>query len=183
MGVSKRDNTAQPNSLAEKAVSANKTLPVSKNRRHAIIEEILTTEIIASQPELQEALEARGISVAQATLSRDLIEVRATKVRDTSGRQIYVLATHAGHASLSEEAGEEKLRRWAEELLVGVAQAQNLLVLRTPAGAANLLAAALDAARYEEVVGSVAGDDTVMVVCVTEEAASQIASKLLSFGK
>lgn len=161
----------------------SKPTPVSKNRRHAIIEEILTTEIIASQPELQEALEARGIFVAQATLSRDLIEVRATKVRDTSGRQVYVLASQAGHALLSEEAGEQKLRRWAEELLVGVAQAENLLVLRTPAGAANLLAAALDAARYEDVVGSVAGDDTIMVVCVSQSAAAHIADKLLSFGK
>lgn len=156
---------------------------VSKSRRHAIIEEILTTQIIASQPELQEALEARGISVAQATLSRDLIEVRATKVRDTSGRQIYVLASHASHSLLSEEAGEQKLRRWVEELLVGIAPAQNLVVLRTPAGAANLLAAAIDSARYDTVVGSVAGDDTVMVICSTNEAAVEFTEKMLSLGK
>lgn len=157
--------------------------PVSKSRRHAIIEEILSTQLIASQPELQEALEERGISVAQATLSRDLLEVRATKVRDTSGRQIYVLASHASHTSLSEEAGEQKLRRWVEELLVGIAPAQNLVVMRTPAGAANLLAAAIDTARYDSVVGSVAGDDTVMVICVSNEAAAEFTERMLSFGK
>ncbi|EEH63519.1 arginine repressor [Gleimia coleocanis DSM 15436] len=156
---------------------------VSKSRRHAIIEEILSTEIISSQPELQDALEKRGISVAQATLSRDLIEVRATKVRDASGRQIYALATHVNNDMFREEAGEQKLKRWAEELLVGVAPAQNLLVLRTPAGAANFLASAIDAARYESVVGCVAGDDTILVICTSAETAQEFADKLLSFGK
>lgn len=155
--------------------------PASKAGRHAAIEHILSTRQITSQSELQAALEDLGIVAAQATLSRDLLEVRATKVRAADGRQVYALADRANPPEWGEEEAEQKLARWCQDLLVGGATANNIVVLRTPAGAANLLGSAIDFSRDETVLGSVAGDDTIVVVCTTSEAAENFCNKLLRY--
>ncbi|MDO5049923.1 MAG: ArgR family transcriptional regulator [Actinomycetaceae bacterium] len=157
--------------------------PSSKAGRHAAIEQILSTRAVTSQSELREALEEMGIFAAQATLSRDLLEVRATKVRDPQGRQIYALSDRAPRAEWGEEGAEQKLQRWSQDLLVGAATADNIAVLRTPAGAANLLGAAIDSSRDETVLGSVAGDDTIMVVCTSAGAAEDFCNKLLGYAE
>ncbi|MDO5034227.1 MAG: arginine repressor [Actinomycetaceae bacterium] len=157
--------------------------PASKAGRHAAIEQILSTRQITSQSELREALEEMGIVAAQATLSRDLLEVQATKVRGSDGRQIYALSDHSANAEWGEEGAEQKLQRWSQDLLVGGATANNIVVFRTPAGAANLLASAIDSSRDETVLGSVAGDDTIMVVCVSDTAAENFCNKLLSYAE
>ncbi|WP_297555631.1 ArgR family transcriptional regulator [uncultured Actinomyces sp.] len=163
--------------------SDNTRMPASKAGRHAAIEQILATQQIASQSDLREALEEVGIFVAQATLSRDLLEVRATKVRGVDGRQVYALANPERPVEWGEEGAEQKLQRWSQDLLVGGATANNLVVLRTPAGAANLLGSAIDFSRDETVLGSVAGDDTIIVVCVSDEAAQAYCDKLLKYAE
>ncbi|WIK65278.1 arginine repressor [Gleimia hominis] len=156
--------------------------PDSKAGRHAIIEQILSTQAITSQSELREALQERGISAAQATLSRDLLEIRATKVRDADGRQVYAISKHE-EISGSDTPTAAQLQKWASDLLVGGATAGNLIVLRTPAGAANLLGSALDYARHEPVLGLVAGDDTIIVVCTSAQAASEYCEQLLDWAE
>ncbi|MDO5722161.1 MAG: arginine repressor [Actinomycetaceae bacterium] len=155
-------------------------LPASKSGRHGAIETILATQAISSQTELQAALEKRGIYAAQATLSRDLLELRATKVRDSQGRRVYALGAGNTSSPWSEEGPDDKLQRWAQDLLVGAATSDQLVILRTPAGAANLLGSAIDAVRSEQVLGTVAGDDTIMVVCASVEAASDFCEQMLA---
>lgn len=157
--------------------------PASKAGRHAAIEQILSTQAVTSQSELREALEAMGIYAAQATLSRDLLEVRATKIRDAEGRQIYALSDKSPQTEWGEEGAEQKLQRWSQDLLVGAATADNIAVLRTPAGAANLLAAAIDSSRDDTVLGSVAGDDTIMVVCTSAATADKFCNRLLGYAE
>ncbi|MDO5729846.1 MAG: ArgR family transcriptional regulator [Actinomycetaceae bacterium] len=164
-------------------LDAGARTPSTKAGRHAAIETILSTRPITSQTELRSALEDMGIVAAQATLSRDLLEMRATKVRDAHGRQIYALSDRTKPSEWGEEGAEQKLQRWAQDLLVGAATAQNLVILRTPAGAANLLASAIDIARDDTVLGSVAGDDTIMVACTSIETATDFCNQLLSYAE
>lgn len=157
--------------------------PASKAGRQAAIETILTTQAITSQPQLRQALEEVGISAAQATLSRDLLQMRATKVRAEDGQQIYALPNSTGATQLNDDNAETRLQRWAQDLLVAAASTQNLAVLRTPAGAANLLGSALDAVRDESVLGTVAGDDTILVVCTGTDEATQFCERMLAWAE
>ena len=158
-------------------------VPTSKAGRHAAIQEILATHVITSQPQLRDELRAMGFDAAQATLSRDLVELRATKVRDGDGRLVYALTTGYDTPHIADNSSDRKLQRWAQDLLVGAATAGNLIVLRTPAGAANLLGSALDAARHDAVVGTVAGDDTVLVICGSEAQATEYAQLLMRYAE
>lgn len=152
----------------------------TKVARQSAIADILSQQQVTSQEQLRTALRAVGFDTVQATLSRDLGELRAVKVRNSAGTSIYQLANDQGRNPSSVEPSGERLARWCQELLVGAEYAQNLLVLRTPAGAANMLGAAVDAARLEQVVGTIAGDDTILTVCRTEAGASALRQKLLS---
>ncbi|MDO5719356.1 MAG: ArgR family transcriptional regulator [Actinomycetaceae bacterium] len=168
--------------MSELSDAAART-PSSKAGRHAAIATILATQPITSQTELRKALEDMGIVAAQATLSRDLLEIRATKIRDAQGRQIYALADPGQTLEWNEEGAEQKLQRWAQDLLVGAATSNNFVILRTPAGAANLLASAIDFARDETVLGSVAGDDTIFVACTSNDTATEFCDLLLAYAE
>lgn len=157
--------------------------PASKAGRQAAIETILSTRAITSQSQLREALEQMGISAAQATLSRDLLQMRATKIRAEDGQQIYALPDSAGTAQFADDSAETRLQRWAQDLLVAAASSHNLAVLRTPAGAANLLGSAVDAVRNESVLGTVAGDDTILVVCTSSSEAAQFCERMLALAE
>lgn len=127
-----------------------------KSKRHAKILEIISKYSIETQEELSERLEQEGFPVAQATVSRDIRELKLTKAQDGSGRQKYI--------SLNENQPDmsEKYIRIFRDGFVSMDMAQNILVLKTVAGMAMALAAALDALHFPEVVGCIAGDDTVM---------------------
>ena len=156
-------------SAAESPASA----PATKTARHGLIAQILAKERIRSQAELRRALADHGVSTTQATLSRDLVELRATKVRGPGGVQVYAIP----------EAGEHttpRLARWCADLLVTAEWSGSQLVLRTPAGAAQMLAGAVDDAMLPGVLGCIAGDDTVLVVARSEDVASGLAAHLLS---
>ena len=152
--------------------------PQTKAARHAAIRDLLEEQSIGSKEQLKNSLYQRGIDVTQATLSRDLMELRATKVRDTSGTLVYSVPNIDGSTSHEVEAGGEKLARWAQSLLVTSTCVGNQLVIRTLVGAANLFGSILDSARLDNVVGTLAGDDTVLVICTSDEAALRAQERL-----
>jgi transcriptional regulator of arginine metabolism len=139
--------------------------PMSKTARHARIVSLIRERAVRSQSELGELLAAEGLSTTQATLSRDLEELGAVKVRGTDGAAASYVIPEEGQGPLrTAEQAPERLRRLLRELLTGAEWSGNLVVLRVPAGAAQFLASALDRAGLPEVVGTIAGDDTIMVV-------------------
>jgi len=132
--------------------------------RQARIIELVTQRAVRSQADLLALLAADGISVTQATLSRDLDELGAVKLRGVdSGAPIYVIPED-GSPVRGVEGGTAKVARLLSELLVSADASANLAVLRTPPGAAHFLASALDRAALTDVVGTIAGDDTIVVV-------------------
>jgi transcriptional regulator of arginine metabolism len=155
---------------------------VSRTQRQARILSLLTEHEVKSQGELSDLLVAEGIEVTQATLSRDLVEVGAVKVR--RGRSL-VYSVPAGGSEVAATAvigdsASARLRRAVEELLVSATPAQNLVILRTPPGAANYLASAIDQNRDPAVLGTLAGDDTIMVVAASNADAKAVAARLQS---
>jgi transcriptional regulator of arginine metabolism len=138
-------------------------------RRLALLAQLLAGKHFASQEELVRALARSGVSVTQATLSRDLRSLGVVKRPDASGRMVYELPGPATE-TLDRERQQLDLRAFVNEVRV----AQNLAVVRTPPGHANAVARAIDLGAFEGVVGSVAGDDTVLVVAEDTAAAKCI---------
>jgi len=148
------------------------SLEVSKQERHHLIRQLLAAESIGSQDELRRRLMRRGCDVTQATLSRDVHELRLYK-----GPNGYAAPNGNGHV---EEEEEEQPA--VGEVLSGfgltVRQAQNQLVLRTTGGAAQPVALAIDHEEWSDVVGTLAGDDTVLIICPDQRRASSLKEKL-----
>jgi len=171
------------------------TNPVTKTARHAQIAAILSHKSVPvrSQEELAELLAQRGVRVTQATLSRDLEELGAVRLRGTDGVLIYALPGEPGPGGLSGLGAvlaggpfapsaadpSARLARIAAELLISAEASANLVVLRTPAGAAQLLASAIDHADWPAVLGTVGGDDTVLVVARDPAGGMELAAALL----
>jgi transcriptional regulator of arginine metabolism len=143
-------------------------VPATKSARQHMIVELLTRHAVRSQTELGELLSRAGLHVTQATLSRDLVELDAVKVRTAAGALVYAVPAEGGdrtpRAATEPGASEARLARLCTELLVSAQASENLVVLRTPPGAAPLLASAIDKAEMRGVLGSIAGDDTVLVI-------------------
>jgi transcriptional regulator of arginine metabolism len=126
--------------------------------------ELIRAQPVHSQTELAELLAAQSLPVTQATLSRDLEELGAVKVRGAGGGGVYVIPEDGAPTLHPAEEAPVRLVRLLRELLTGAEASGNLAVLRTPPGAAQFLASALDRSGLTEVVGTIAGDDTIMVV-------------------
>jgi transcriptional regulator of arginine metabolism len=129
--------------------------------RQRALADLLGTRQISSQARALEQLRQRGFVATQATVSRDLEDLGAVKVRGADGRLVYALPEPAGDPA----GGREEVRRVLGASLLAVVPSGNLVVLRTPPGHAGVLASALDHAGLPGVAGTVAGDDTVLVVC------------------
>lgn len=127
-----------------------------KAQRQRRIVQLLRARQISSQEELAELLGRNGEKVTQATLSRDLEELGAVKVRE-NGRVVYRMPEEP-------PPGEDWLKRMLEEFALEVTSSGNLVVVKTPPGGANAVARALDAAALKDVIGTVAGDDTILIV-------------------
>ena len=127
----------------------------SRRLRHGQILRLISEGTVPSQDDLRRQLIQKGMRVTQATLSRDLQDLKLVKTSD---------GYRAMEGSPDESGPQLRIERALRELLLEVREAQNLLVLKTPPGGAQSLAAALDAGHWKEVVGTVAGDDTVLVV-------------------
>ena len=144
--------------------------------RQARIVAILSTQQVHSQSELAAALADNGIDVTQATLSRDLEELGAVKLRGADGGVGVYLVPEDGSPVRGVSGGTERLSRLLGELLVSTDASANLAVLRTPPGAAHYLASAIDRAALPEVVGTVAGDDTILVIAREPMSGAQLAA-------
>jgi transcriptional regulator of arginine metabolism len=143
---------------------------VQKRFRQGQIMKLLTGQAVASQDELRRQLGHLGVRVTQATLSRDLRELRLVK-------------TSSGYRPLASGATQEAspvpaLVRAMREFLLDIRPAQNMLVLKTPPGGAHPLAAAVDAERWKEIAGTLAGDDTVLVVCSSRGACQSVRKRV-----
>jgi transcriptional regulator of arginine metabolism len=132
--------------------------------RQARIVELVTSMGIRSQTELAKLLAGEGIDVTQATLSRDLDELGAVKLRGADGGVPVYVIPEDGSPVRGVQGGTSRLTRLLGELLVSADGSANLTVLRTPPGAAQFLASAIDRSALHEVVGTIAGDDTVVVI-------------------
>ncbi|GAB3299503.1 arginine repressor [Parasphingorhabdus pacifica] len=132
--------------------------------RQARIIELVASMAVRSQTELARLLAGDGIEVTQATLSRDLDELGAVKLRGPDGGAAVYVVPEDGSPVRGVQGGTSRLSRLLGELLVSADGSGNLTVLRTPPGAAQFLASAIDRAALLEVVGTIAGDDTLMVI-------------------
>ena len=144
--------------------------------RQARIVAILSAQAVHSQSELAALLAAEGIEVTQATLSRDLEELGAVKLRAADGGGGVYVVPEDGSPVRGVAGGTDRLGRLLGELLVSTDASANLAVLRTPPGAAHYLASAVDRAAMPEVVGTIAGDDTVLVVAREPMTGAQLAA-------
>lgn len=153
--------------------------PLTKPARHALIATLVQTQPVRSQTELAGLLAEEGVVVTQATLSRDLDELSAVKRRGRTG-WVYVVPEDGPGGEPDDPADQPSARvqRLLAELLIGVDSSGNMAVLRTPPGAAQFLASALDRAGIDGLVGSIAGDDTVLLVARAPDGGAFLAQRL-----
>lgn len=158
-------------------------VPGTKTARHALITRLLQTTNVRSQGELAAALAADGVVVTQATLSRDLVELRAVRIRAGDGSLAYAIPAEGGDRTplvdVTTEQLAARLSRLAAELLVTAEHSGNLVVLRTPPGAAQFLASAIDHSVMPGVLGTIAGDDTVLVISADPDGGAAVAERFL----
>jgi transcriptional regulator of arginine metabolism len=154
--------------------------PHTKPARQARIAALLTACEVHSQTQLAALLAADGVDVTQATLSRDLEEMGAVKVRRPGVGTVYAVSDEAPGPVLRAlaDATEGKVSRLAAELVVAVDASANLVVVHTPPGGAHLLGSAIDRAGLDDVLGTVAGDDTVLLVTRDPKGGARVAERL-----
>lgn len=143
-----------------------------KKRRQAKIIEIITQNEIETQEELQERLQSFGFEVTQATISRDIKELRLVKDLSSSGRYVYSTG----------KKNVENINRRAggifSEAIISIDYAMNTVVIKCFSGMANAACAAIDSMNLNEILGSIAGDDTIFILCRSEETAQRFTNKL-----
>ena len=143
-----------------------------KHDRQSEIVSIITEKQVETQEELSELLRERGYMVTQATVSRDIRELRLVKVSGGAGKYIYAIQKH------DENAMSAKFRNLLVETVEKLDLANNIVVVKTIAGMAQGAAAAVDSIGREDIVGSVAGDDTVIIVMRTNDGAQSLVDEL-----
>ncbi|NLE81472.1 MAG: arginine repressor [Rhodococcus sp.] len=148
--------------------------------RQARIIALLSANPVRSQTELATLLAAEGIEATQATLSRDLEELGAVKLRAADGGAGVYVVPEDGNPVRGVSGGTDRVSRLLGELLVSTDGSGNLAVLRTPPGAAHYLASALDRASLPDVVGTIAGDDTILVVAREPMTGAELATMIES---
>ena len=162
------------------------TIATSRAARQQRIVEILRATAVRSQTELLDILAADGIEVTQATLSRDLVDVGAERVR-VGKSLVYAVPGEGGDRTVRAAADDgeraSRLQARCQELLVSAEHSANLVILRTPPGAANFLASAVDHTVLEGVLGTIAGDDTIMVVTDGPRRSREVVGRLMSFAR
>ena len=159
---------------------------LTRTARLSRIIELLATREVRSQAELSDLLAADGLHVTQGTLSRDLVEVGAVRVRGSRGQLVYAVPAEGGDRR--PQAGEQvnfsaRLARLCHEVLVSAEASANLVVLRTPPGAAQYLASAVDHANPPDILGTIAGDDTVLVITRDPGGGAATADRLLALSR
>ena len=159
---------------------------MSKTARHAKIITLLEQREVRSQSELAELLADDGVQVTQGTLSRDLVEIGALRVRGSGGHLVYAVPGEGGDRTphVGEFASfEGRLARLCSEILVSAEASANLVVLRTPPGAAQYFASAVDRAGWESILGTIAGDDTILLITRSPSGGTDIAEQFLTMSR
>ncbi len=144
-----------------------------KTRRHQLLRQLIVDGELRSQAQVADALRAAGIEVHEATVSRDLGEVGAVKIRGTDGALVYRLAADPGPSS-----ARERLDETLQQFVTRVTASGNLAVLRTPPACAHPVASAIDLAELDRVIATVSGDDTVLVVAEQGTTGAELAVEL-----
>lgn len=147
---------------------------MSKNKRHIKIREIISENDIETQDELVNQLKRLGFKVTQATVSRDIKELHLVKVPSSTGRYKYSTPTEQRFNP------QDKLKRLIMEAFVSIDHASHFIVLKTLPGNANALGAIIDDLNWEEIMGTICGDDTCLIICRTEEKAKAIEQRFLN---
>lgn len=153
----------------------------SRVARQALILELIQTHEIGSQGELADMLARQGISVSQGTLSKDLLDIGAVRVRAASGGLVY--APPSSDVASDHALREQRLARICSEVLISADASANLTVLKTPPGAAQYFASAIDRVSLNTVVGTIAGDDTVMVITRNPTGGPEVAEYFLTLAR
>lgn len=147
---------------------------MAKNQRQHRIGKILENNLVTSQAQLVELLGAEGMVATQATVSRDLEELGAIKVRVSGGESVYAVPELPRDQSVP----EEHLKRVMSDWVVEITYSSVIVLLRTPPGCAHVVASALDRSQMTEIIGTVGGDDTVMVIASEKVGGQLVADKL-----
>ena len=143
-----------------------------KTTRQAKILELIQKKDVETQEELSAYLEKEGFQVTQATVSRDIRELKLTKIAMDNGKQKYAVITDADSGMM------EKYARVLREGFISMDLAKNIVVIKTVSGMAGAVCAAIDAMKFQEMVGSIAGDDTIICIIRDDEEAVKIMKKL-----
>jgi transcriptional regulator of arginine metabolism len=147
---------------------------LAKPQRQHRVARLLAEHAVTSQSQLVDLLAGEGVAATQATVSRDLDDLGAIKVRGAGGDTVYAIP----ELPTEQRAPEDHLRRVFSEWVVEVAHSGNLVVLRTPPGSAHVVGSALDRSGWSDVIGTVAGDDTLIVVVAEDVGGKAVAAKL-----
>ena len=147
----------------------------TKRQRQYLIGELLAAHDVCSQTQLVKLLENSGVDATQATVSRDLEELGAIKVRVAGGNTVYAVP----ELPADQHVPQDTLRRVLGEWVVDVSYSLNVIMMRTPPGSAHVVASALDRTGLPDVLGTVAGDDTIMVVATEEIGGAELAARLI----
>lgn len=142
--------------------------------RHIKIREIISNEQIETQDELVKRLNEYDLNITQATVSRDIKELQLIKVPASTGQYVYSLPNDRKYHPL------EKLGRYLMDSFVNIEGTENLLVLKTLPGNAQSIGAILDQIDWEEVLGTICGDDTCLLICRDEEASEEIKTRIFN---
>ncbi|WP_285891200.1 transcriptional regulator AhrC/ArgR [Paenibacillus pasadenensis] len=145
-----------------------------KGLRHVKIREIIGRNVIETQDELVEALRAAGLQVTQATVSRDIKELQLIKIPAEDGRYKYSLPQEQRFIPVN------KLKRAMLDNFLHVDQAENLVVMKCLPGTANAIASLVDGMEWPEIMGTISGDDTILLICRNKEFGSKIVEQLLA---
>lgn len=144
-----------------------------KKTRHNKILEIITGQMIETQEELAKQLRSAGFEVTQATVSRDIRELKLSKVPAGKGKQKYIVLQQEEKSHM-----EDKYIRVLKDGFASMDMAQNILVMKTVSGMAMAVAAAIDAMHFQEIVGSIAGDDTIMMAVRTVDDTKRLMERI-----
>ncbi len=145
-----------------------------KGQRHIKIREIITSREVETQDELVEALRAAGYQVTQATVSRDIKELQLLKVPLDDGRYKYSVPADQRFNPI------QRLRRALTDHYVGVDFANNLVVMKSLPGTANIFGELIDNLEWEEVMGTICGDDTILIICRSEQGSQAVVDHIKS---
>lgn len=145
-----------------------------KSQRHMKIREMISTQEIETQEELVEALRASGFNVTQATVSRDVKEMHLVKIPLDDGRYKYSLPSDQKFNPL------HKLKRALTDNFLHIDATENLVVIKSLPGTASAIAALIDNLEWSQIMGTISGDDTLLIICRTKEESAQVVEQILS---